>query len=432
MWLGLSLGALAGISICVNFAYQWYVITTLGPGQSTDALFAGMMVPQLVLVIVAGSLNYVLVPLLAVEEGEARERLAWTYVQGIGVGCLALVGLLMLAAPRWVPLTVPGFSPAAASLAVHLTRIQLLGVVFTAVTGVEWAMHYAKHRFVRAEGSGVLASLAGFGFIVVALPRIGVAAAAWGTLVRSGMQMLLLTWGMGRYRRPEWRHPGLAVALRRTAPLTGGQVYYKSDALLDRFFASLAPAGTLSLYHVAQQLYASASMVLNRAVVAPVVPRLSRRANLKQWPAFIAQVNQRLVVLLVMTFAASAGLALVGRSVLGTIFHRGQFTPVAIEHLWWLLLLLSGVWVGGAAGQILSTSFYAQGDTRTPTLVGVAGFTVAIVLKVVAFRRYGIEGLAVAASLYYLLNAAVLLICLRRRTRRVTGEPIVLEELASL
>jgi putative peptidoglycan lipid II flippase len=118
--------------------------------------------------------------------------------------------------------------------------------------------------------------------------------------------------------------------------------------------------------------------------------------------------------------------------VLATIFHRGQFTPVAIEHLWWLLLLLSGVWVGGAAGQILSTSFYAQGDTRTPTLVGVAGFSVAIVLKVVAFRRYGIEGLAVAASLYYLLNAAVLLICLRRRTRRVTGEPIVLEELASL
>jgi peptidoglycan biosynthesis protein MviN/MurJ (putative lipid II flippase) len=209
-------------------------------------------------------------------------------------------------------------------------------------------------------------------------------------------------------------------------------VYYKSDALLDRFFASLAPAGTLSLYHVAQQLYASASMVLNRAVVAPVVPRLSRRANLKQWPAFIAQVNQRLVVLLVMTFAASVGLALVGRTVLATIFHRGQFTPVAIEHLWWLLLLLSGVWVGGAAGQILSTSFYAQGDTRTPTLVGVAGFSVAIILKVVAFRRYGIEGLAVAASLYYLLNAAVLLICLRRRTRRVTGEPIVLEELASL
>jgi peptidoglycan biosynthesis protein MviN/MurJ (putative lipid II flippase) len=62
----------------------------------------------------------------------------------------------------------------------------------------------------------------------------------------------------------------------------------------------------------------------------------------------------------------------------------------------------------------------------------VAGFSVAIILKVVAFRRYGIEGLAVAASLYYLLNAAVLLICLRRRTRRVTGEPIVLEELASL
>jgi Uncharacterized membrane protein, putative virulence factor len=432
MILGLSLGAIAGINILITFGYQWYVLTTVGPGPSTDALFAGMMVPQLVLVIVSGSLNYVLVPLLAVEEGEARERLAWTYAQGIGAGCLVLVFVLMLGAPVWVPLTVPGFSPAAAHLAVRLTRVQLFGVAFTAVTGVEWALHHARQEFVRAEGSGVVASLAGLAFIVYALPRMGITAAAWGTLVRSGLQMLILLPGMGRYRTPQWNHPGLRVGLRRTAPLTGGQVYYKSDGLLDRFFASLAPAGILSLYHVSQQLYASASMVLNRAIVAPVVPRLSRLASLNEWPAFVAVVRRRLLVMLGVTLAGSVGLALVGRPILGLIFHHGEFTPDRIDHLWSLLLLLSGVWLGGTAGQILSTSFYAQGDTRTPTQVGIIGFTLAIGLKLFAFRHYGIEGLALAASAYYLLNAAVLLACLRRRTRRVRRQPMPVEELASL
>ena len=432
MLLGLSLGAIAGINILVTFAYQWYVLTTIGPGPATDALFAGMMVPQLVLVIVSGSLNYVLVPLLAVEEGEARARSAWTYVQGIGVGCLALVFLLMLGAPVWVPLTVPGFSPSVAHLAVQLTRIQLFGVAFTAVTGVEWALHHARQEFVRAEGSGVVASVAGLAFIVFALPRMGITAAAWGSLIRSGLQMLILLPGMGPYRRPQWNHPGLKVGLRRTAPLTGGQVYYKSDALLDRFFASLAPPGILSLYHVSQQLYASASMVLNRAIVAPVVPQLSRLASLNEWPSFTAQVRRRLVVMFSVTLAGSAGLILVGHPLLALIFHHGEFTPARIDHLWWLLILLSGVWLGGTAGQILSTSFYAQGDTRTPTRVGIVGFTLAIGLKLFAFRHYGIEGLAVAASAYYLLNAAALLLCLRHRSRRVRSEPLPVEELVTL
>ena len=102
-----------------------------------------------------------------------------------------------------------------------------------------------------------------------------------------------------------------------------------------------------------------------------------------------------------VTVAISAGLALFGRPVLGLIFGRGEFSADRVAHLWWLLLLLSGVWVGGAVGQILSTSFYAQGDTRTPTRVGIVGFTLAIALKLVAFRGYGIEGLALAASAYY-------------------------------
>jgi putative peptidoglycan lipid II flippase len=431
MLLGLSLGAIAGLSILVNFAYQWYVLTTVGPGPATDALFAGTMVPQLVLVIASGSLNYVLIPLLAVQEPEGRSRLAWTYFQGIGLACLGLVAILAATAAWWVPVTVPGFSPANAELAVRLTRVQLVATAFTAVTGVEVALHHAKQHFLRAEGAGVVASLAGLAFIVWALPRMGIEAAAWGTVIRAALQMLLLTVGMGAYRTPYWSDPSLALGVRRSAPLIGGQLYFKSDALFDRLLASLAPPGALSLYHVGQQLYASAAMVMNRAVVAPVVPRLSRLASGQQWPAFAAEVNRRLVVMIGVTVAISVGIALLGRPVLGLIFGRGEFSPDRVAHLWWLLLLLSGVWIGGAVGQILSTSFYAQGDTRTPTRVGIVGFTLAIGLKLVAFRGYGIGGLALAASAYYVLNAVVLLTLLRRRTRRFAGSPLPIEGLAS-
>lgn len=429
--LGFSLGALTGINILLTFAYQWLVFTLVGPGSGTDALFAASIVPQLTLVIMSGSLNYVLVPLLAVEPSEAQAQLAWTFLQGIGAVSLAVVGLLMLSAPVWVPLTVPGFPAATARLAVHLTRLQLLGAVFTTIAGAALAFHHVKHDFMRVEGAGVLAALASLGFVLWGLPRWGVEAAAWGMVLRSGVLMLLLTSGMGRYRTPRWSHPGLRVGIRRATPLVVGQLYYKCDGLLDRFLASLAPTGTLSLYHISQQLWASSSLVLNRALVAPVVPKLSRLASGREWPAFLAQVRRRLLLLLVVTLAGCAALAVVGRPLLGFLLGYGAVSPDRVGQLWWLLLLLSGVWIGGAAGQILSTAFYAQGDTVTPSRVGVAGFTVAIAVKVVAFLGYGIEGLALAASLYYLGNATVLFVCLRRRSRRVMGRPSHLEEFAS-
>ena len=83
--------------------------------------------------------------------------------------------------------------------------------------------------------------------------------------------------------------------------------------------------------------------------------------------------------------------------------------------------IIAGRW----RGRPLAT---AAGQATRPT----AERTREALFSMLVSRLGDFEGLAVAASLYYLLNAAVLLICLRRRTRRVTGEPIVLEELASL
>ena len=228
MLLGLSLGAIAGLSILVNFAYQWYVLTTLGPGQATDALFAGTMVPQLVLVIASGSLNYVLIPAAR----RARSpRAAHGWPGPISRASVSRVSgwsaVLALTAAWWVPLTVPGFSPANAELAVHLTRVQLVATAFTAVTGVEVALHHAKQHFLRAEGAGVVASLAGLALHRVGAPADGHRRRGLGHR-SSGppCQMLLLTFGMGAYRAPHWSDPSLALggatvgaAHRRTALL---------------------------------------------------------------------------------------------------------------------------------------------------------------------------------------------------------------------
>jgi putative peptidoglycan lipid II flippase len=126
-------------------------------------------------------------------------------------------------------------------------------------------------------------------------------------------------------------------------------------------------------------------------------------------------MRRRLTGLLGVALGSLVALVLLGLPILEAIFGRQEFGPGEIRQLWMLLLALGGVWVGGSAGQILATAFYAQGDTRTPVRIGAIGFTLATLLKVPGFFLFGIWGVAITASLQYLTSAAVQYVLLDRR-----------------
>src|SRR6185436_9174471 len=127
----LTLACLAGSNILATLLFQWYVITQLGVGIETDALFAGMAVPQLILMVVSTSLTHVLVPLLATDDEMTFGRNAWGFFLGISGIFTAVAVVLFISAGFWVPWMVPGFSSAGKSLTVTLTRIQLVGMICT-------------------------------------------------------------------------------------------------------------------------------------------------------------------------------------------------------------------------------------------------------------------------------------------------------------
>lgn len=410
-----TLAGLSALNVALSFVYQWYVFVVLGPGWQTDALFAGMTIPLLVLGTISGSLTHVLVPLLATEDRETYRRDAWTFVCGIALlfGVFAIV--LGLTAPHWVPLTVPGFDERGTQLTIRLLRIQLIGVVLSAVTGALWSALHARRRFVWAEVSPVASGLLAFPILLLGLPALGVAAAAYAFVARTLLQTVLLLPALGGFCRPAWGTPAVREAWRRLRPLLLGSSYYKLEVFVDRFLASLAPAGGLSLLHLAQQLYAAGHTVLNTALAAPAVPRLASHAHERDWTLFRRLSRQRLGLMLAAGGIAVAAAAVVGRPLLSLLFGHGRFGPEEITHLWWLVLALGGMFLGGVAGQILALSFYALGDTSTPTRIGVVGFTLGIGLKVGGFYLFGVLGIALGTSVYYLLNAVLLFLFLQRR-----------------
>lgn len=409
-----QLGALSAVNIGIAFLSQWYVLTQLGPGIETDALFAGMTIPLLVLSVISGSLMHVLVPILA---GESEDRLrhdAWGLLVLVGglFGILAL--LLYVAAPWWIPITVPGFSEAGQALTIELTRIQLIGMVFAAINGVQWAAYHARQQFVWAEFSPILASAFALLLLIFALPRFGVIAAAWISTLSMGLQTLLLSPGIGRPVRPNLKSVAIHQAWQRIKPLLLGTAYYKTDPLVDRFLLSTATSGSLSLYYLAQQIYGAASQVINKAVAAPLVPMLSKFHNAGDVESFRRTYHRKLWQVGMIGIAGLLFLGLFGQSVLYLLVGHGNISDDNVKELWWVMIWLGGMFIGGVAGQICSSTFYACGNTITPTRMSMMTYTVYIPCKVAVFYFWGMIGLAIVTSIYYITNLLLLVYLLEK------------------
>src|SRR6266536_870329 len=402
-----TLACLAGASILVLLLLQWYVITQLGVGSETDALFAGMVVPQLILGVVSSSLTHVLVPLLSTADKGTFKENAWGFFLAISAVFAILALILSAGAGYWVPLLFPGFSEAGAALAVGLTRIQLLSMVFTASVSVLWSVYHAQQKFIWVELAALLAGAVALFVVTQTLPRFGIAAAAWAIVLRTALQVVLLLPGLGAPKRPKWRSPAMKDAWRRLRPLLLGATYYRTDLLIDRFLSSLAGAGGLSLLYLGQQIYGVANFLLEKAITSPMVPLVAKQAGQGEWLSLRETFRRRLILMALITGAVYLGFLLAGEWLLTLLIGHGGVTRENVHVLWMIMAALAGMVIGGAMGQITSTTFYAMGDTRKTTRLSVLSFTFYVPLKFFAFLRYGLIGLAVATTVYYLGNLVV-------------------------
>lgn len=417
MTLGLSLGALAGLQLLAGLALQLIVLRIVGAGAMTDAFIAAQTVPMVLGAVFATSLQSVWQPRFAVVAADAtgwqrQQRLA----QGQTLWLMGLMGLLAAwSSPIWLRWLFPGLDAVTLGPAVQMTRVMCAGALLNGHALLLMAALRSRERFVLAEvvaAGGALMAVAGALWIV---PRAGVIGAAWVGTARAAAVCAVLFVLAGAPL------PALRGALRsretwpQLRPLLAGASLYKLSPLVDRYWGSLAPAGGLTLLALAQTGLGMLAQMLDRAICVPVMPRLARLAAAKQSTAMRALVRERLAT---VTWIAAAVLALLvaARPLWPGLLDAALRLPAAsAATLWWLCVLLLGYLHVVAAGSMLVAAFVALGDSRTPVRIGVVGFALGLVVKSLAFVLAGLEGLALATSLYYVGNLLVMWKFLEKR-----------------
>lgn len=419
--LNIILGLIASLGLAVGLATQVVFLALFGAGTVTDAFVAAQVVPLLLYSVLGIALLSVWQPVLAVATGHERRRGASL---ALGQATLLLAPLTLVAALTvrlWAPLLFPGFDGEALRLTILLSPVIMLTLLFNGGLAILSGVARAEGRFVAAETAPAVMGLMALAALLPAIRWGGVEGAAWLLVGRAAGAFFIVWLLLGRPMPSFARDPLKTQALARARPILAASSLYKLTPLFDRFLASQAGAGGVALFNLAQTGGSAVSTVVERAGAAPAAPGLARNWANADYRAFRTDLRRTMALTWLPVLALAILLAAAWPVWERLSSPALNITPDQAALLYGLCAGLLGMIGAGASGAVVVAGFYAAGDTRTPTLVGSAGFVVSLAVKFVMFDGFGLIGLAWAVSIYYVVNLLALWLLLERKVARAAG-----------
>jgi putative peptidoglycan lipid II flippase len=422
----ITLGLLAALQLAAGLCAQLIVLRIVGIGWQTDVYVAAQAVPTIITAVVAASLQNLWLPRFS----RAADNVStWRAELGIAQGqtlkvMLALVLPLWATSSLWAQLVFPGFSGQQRELLVQVGALLFAAAGFNALVGILTAALRSRERFVLPEALSLIASLAALAGIAVFVPHFGVLAAAWLAVARSFIVLAVL---LAAIRCPPFRfrasEQSCEVA-RQIRPLIGGGVFIKSSPLVDRYWGSQGSVGDITMLSLAQLAMNAMATIMERALLAQALPSFAKRLK-DGGPAELRRAYHACLRKTLIAVIAIAIVLLAMRPIWASVcVHLLKMTPDAALEFWLICLVLLPTLYVAIAASAAVTVFYTFGETRVPTLIGVFGFAVSLLIKGVLFHTFGIIGIAFGASVYMLMNMVLYHVYAVRRLTRSTLDSI--------
>lgn len=422
-----------------------------GTSLTSDAYLQAFLVPDLIFnVIAGGALSSAFIPIFTqYMVGERDEKAAWRIASSalnlaLVIMCLLAV-VAMLLAPWLVPLYNPGIGPVERQLIVTLTRIMLLQAVIMGGGVIINSVLYARQNFLLPAIGTVLYNV---GLIVGLLPgflltffgrsdaytSVAVYAATIGVVLGALLQVGVQIPGVVRERMRytfsfDWKHSGVRQIGRQMLPriLNAAMLYFTTfvDRGLILLLAAgpfvLSPQGLITQYYQALQLMLLPLGIFGMAVSTAAFPTMAENVTLGRLDRVRAIIEDTLRTILFLSIPSSVGLIVLGLPVIQVLLQHGAFNlESAVSTSVPLALFALGL-AGLASVEILTRSFYAFRDSKTPVLVSVAQFLLKIFLSLILLNvlkwgpAWGLGSLAFATSVAGSLEAVTLLWLLQKK-----------------
>ena len=444
-----TIGGLTLVSRVFGFARDMLVARVLGAGLAADAWQLAFTLPNTFRRLFAeGAFSVAFVPMYTRRLGGAGDdhSSADAFVNDVlAIFVWVLLGfsaLCMLAMPGIVWALAREYQevPGKFELAVSLSRITFPYLGLVSLVAMLSGVLNARSRFAPGAFvpvllnivliSGILAGWywrenIGGGDVAVAyaqaiaLALAGVAQLTymWWATRKAGVR-LTITWPR---ITPEVKRLGMLIL-----PATFGAGIYQISQLVDTFFATSLPQGSLTLLKLADRLNQMPLGIFGIALGTAILPMLARHIQSDNRAEAQRLQSNAVEIAMLLCLPSAVALAICAQAFTTGIFQGGKMTLADT-------LVMGDIVVALVAGlpayvliKVFQPAFFSREDTRTPVFVAAGALTFNIALNFYVVPRYGIVGLAAATAITSSINVASLYTILHLRgwyhlTGRVLG-----------
>lgn len=234
------------------------------------------------------------------------------------------------------------------------------------------------------------------------------AAFQWPFVHKTGWKITLTT------LKKAFSNPGTKKVISLVLPTIIGMAAYQLNDVVSTMLANKQGEGIASSLQYSLRLQELILGIFAVSIGTVILPDLSGLASQKDWESFNRMLIQAIKIIIVITIPVTFYSLISGKELITLLYKAKSFDEKSV-------LLTSGEFrfhISGlffiAANRIISPAFYAQGNTKLPTLAGIISFAANIILAVILVFPMGGNGIALALTLASAVNTIFLFIFMKK------------------
>lgn len=417
------------ISRVFGFARDMVTASFFGAGLAFDAFSVAFKIPNFMRRLFAeGSFSQAFVPVLSEyqkkQTHEDVQKFTSAMAGTLSFTLLVVTILGVLLAPWIVRLFAPGFEPNGErfQLSVTMLRITFPYLLLISLTAFSGAILNTYSRFAVAAFTPIILNICMILAAIWLSPKMAtpIIALAWGVFIAGMAQMLFQIPFLKQIKllpnlRLDFHDAGVNRVLKLMVPALFGVSVGQINLLVDTWFASMLPVGSVSWLYYSDRLMEFPLGVFGVAISTVILPHLSRHHSTQSDVSYSLTIDWALRAVLLVGLPAAVVLAVMSGPLLSTLFQYGRFNGHSV-------LMASQSLTAFAIGitpfmivKILAAGFYAKQDMRTPVRIGVIAMVSNMILNFALIWSLAHAGIALATSLAALINTSLLYFALRKK-----------------
>nr|WP_318680681.1 murein biosynthesis integral membrane protein MurJ [uncultured Treponema sp.] len=210
-----------------------------------------------------------------------------------------------------------------------------------------------------------------------------------------------------------FRNPGTKRVIALIIPTIIGMASYQINDMVSTALAGNVGEGVVSSLQYSLRLQELILGIFAVSIGTVILPNLAGLARQEKWEEYNGMLLNAVKIIAMICIPITFYSLITGTELISVVFKRGKFDAASVASTFNVFIFhISGLFFI-AVNRIVSPAFYAQGNTRLPTLAGIISMVSDIILSIVLSIYMKGPGIALALTLASVINTILLFVFLR-------------------